>query len=95
MQLPKSDEMPVARTKRLDTTIYAHILTPEVSEKLAANQKDAALCAVARSTQHAPTQFCWVSVKTKDLLDATGTFLKSTLVIWHVQLYKSRRFSQC
>ena len=75
MQLPPTDDMPAVRTHRFDTTMYAHILSPDVSSKLAANDKDAALCAVSRAPQRGEARFCWVSVVTSDTREASGELL--------------------
>lgn len=81
MQLPSAENMPTVRTHRFDTTIYAHILAPDVSCKLAANEKDAALCAVARGAQHGQERYCWVSVLTADQLEDAGVHPHWKLVL--------------
>jgi hypothetical protein len=84
LQLPSTQSMPAARTQRLETTMYAHILTPEVSSKLAHNEKDAALCALSRSAQHEQERYFWVSVDTTEVAEAGGAaqnLLESKIII--------------
>lgn len=81
MQLPSTESMPSVRTHRFDTTIYAHILAPEVSSQLVAREKDAVLCAVARTAQHAQGRYCWVSVATMDDAEASGAVLLRSIIM--------------
>jgi hypothetical protein len=72
MQLPSADALATERTHRLDTTMYAHIMSSEVSSKLTASARDAALCAVERTAQSGGRRFCWVSVLMNSPSDASG-----------------------